>query len=163
MLKLPRTTRTPASFTRKRSVPGRLTRSAATLMLAAALALQVQASRAAEAVVVIVNRSNPNVIDRSFVVRVYTGAVKGWPDGSPVFALDQHEGTEARKSFGDSILEKSQANLKAIWSQNIFTGKGYPPKLATPDEEMKRIVASNRHAIGYILESSVDDTVKVVK
>ncbi|MGE0311718.1 MAG: hypothetical protein AB7P21_08905 [Lautropia sp.] len=135
----------------------------ASLALGAALSLHAAPCGAAEAVVVIVNPANPNPVERSFIVGVYTGAIKGWPDGSPVFALDQHENTEARKTFGDTILGKSQANLRAIWSQNIFTGRGFPPKLAAPDDEMKRIVASNRHAIGYILESKVDGTVKVVK
>ena len=50
----------------------------------------------------------------------------------------------------------------ALWAQNIFAGKGLPPKVATPGAEMKRLVATNRNAIGYIRASEVDDTVKVL-
>ena len=127
------------------------------------LAIAAPQFAVADQVIVIVNKDNPNHVDRAFVLRIYTGAVKGWPDGSPVFALDQNEGSPVREQFGSAVLGKSQANLRAIWSQNIFTGKGYPRKLATPDEQMKRIVANNRNAIGYVLESSLDDSVRALK
>lgn len=116
----------------------------------------------ADDVVVIVNKDNSNVIDQTFIVRVYTGALKGWPDGSPVIAFDQAEDTPARELFCTSVLRKSAANVKAIWSQNIFTGKGLPPKIESPDAAMKRAVAANRNAIGYVRLSQVDNTVKVV-
>jgi ABC-type phosphate transport system substrate-binding protein len=115
----------------------------------------------ADEVVVIVNKGNPNVVDIDFVRRVYTGSLKGWPDGSPVLVFDQSEDTETREVFSNIMLRKSMANLRAIWSQNIFTGKGLPPKLASPDTEMKRIVAAERNAIGYIRRSQLDDSVKV--
>ena len=116
----------------------------------------------ADDVVVIVNKGNANSVDSDFVRRIYTGALKGWPDGSPVLALDQSEGTEAREQFSNTVLRKNMANLKAIWSQNIFTGKGLPPRLASPDAEMKRIVAAEPRAIGYIWRSQLDDSVKAI-
>jgi ABC-type phosphate transport system substrate-binding protein len=116
----------------------------------------------ADEVVVIVNKDNPNAVDVDFVRRIYTGSLRGWPDGSPVLAYDQSEDTEAREQFCAGVLRKSMANLKAIWSQNIFTGKGLPPRVASPDAEMKRAIASERNAIGYIRRSQLDDSVKVV-
>jgi ABC-type phosphate transport system substrate-binding protein len=116
-----------------------------------------------EEVVVIAHRDNPNTVSAEFVVRIYTGAIKGWPDGSPVMAFDQPEDAEAREAFCTAVLRKSPANLKAIWSQNIFTGKGLPPKVAGTDEAMKRMVAANPNAIGYIHASQVDGSVKVLK
>ncbi len=111
---------------------------------------------------IIVNNDNTFPVDREFVVRVYTGTIKGWPDGSPVFALDQPDDSEARQLFCTTILRKSVANVRAIWSQNIFTGKAFPPRVTTADGEMKRIVANNRNAIGYIRASQVDSSVRVV-
>jgi len=116
----------------------------------------------AEDVVVIMNKDNPNAVNTSFVVHIYTGAVRGWPDGSPVMAFDQAEDAEAREVFCTAVLRKSAANVRAIWSQNIFTGKGLPPKVVGADAAMKRMVAANRNAIGYIHASQVDDTVKVL-
>lgn len=131
----------------------------APLALAAALAA---AAAHGEEVVVIVNKDNPHAIDRAYVGRIYTGALRGWPDGTPVQAFDQAEDSEPRQVFNATVLGKSAATLRAIWSQNIFTGKGLPPRVATPDTEMKRAVAANRNAIGYIRASQLDGTVRAL-
>lgn len=115
-----------------------------------------------EEMVVITNLENANVIDRAYVIKVYTGAVKGWPDGSPIFLLDYGQDSELRKIFYTTVIGKSPAAMRAIWSQNIFTGKAMPPRVTQEDNEMKRIVASNRNAIGYIRASQMDRTVKVI-
>ena len=113
-------------------------------------------------VVVIGNKGNPNAVDKAFVIKVYTGQTKTWADGGPVFAIDQGVDSAIRADFYSSILGKSSANMKAVWAQNIFSGKGLPPKIVDPDTEVKRTVGANQNAIGYIKASSVDDTVKVL-
>ena len=126
------------------------------------LLFAAQGAMAEEEVVVITNLENANVIDRAYVVKVYTGAVKGWPDGSPIFVLDYGQDSELRKIFYSRFIGKSPAAMRAIWSQNIFTGKAMPPRVTQEDSEMKRIVAGNRNAIGYIRASQIDRTIKVV-
>ena len=130
------------------------------LALLAGAALNVSAWAAD--VVVIVNKANTNVVDKGFVAKIYTGETKNWPDGGPVFAIDQSEDNPIRAYFYSRVLNKNIANMKARWAQNIFSGKGLPPKIVNPDAEVKKIVSSNKNAIGYINASSVDDTVKVV-
>jgi len=130
----------------------------ATLLVATILS----ASASAEEVAVIVNKSNANPVDRALVVKLYTGAARSWPDGSPVFVLDQAEDSLARAEFYAQVIGKSAATMKAIWAQNIFSGRGLPPKLANPDVEMKKLVSANKNAIGYISASAVDDSVKVI-
>jgi ABC-type phosphate transport system substrate-binding protein len=130
------------------------------LALLAGAALSVSAWAAD--VVVIVNKANANSVDKAFVVKIYTGETKSWPDGGPIFSLDQGEDNPIRADFYSSVLGKSIANMKAQWAQNIFSGKGLPPKVVNPDAEVKKIVSTNKNAIGYINASSVDDTVKVV-
>ena len=144
---------TPAAKTRLRGV---------LVALGVAALLMIGAPVRANDVVVIVNKLNPNAVDLEFVRRVYSGSLRGWPDGSPVLAFDQAEDAAVREQFCSTVMRKSMANLKAIWSQNIFTGKGLPPKVVSPDAEVKRRVASDRQAIGYILRSQLDDTVRVV-
>ena len=113
-------------------------------------------------VVVIVNKANVNAVDKALVVKIYTGQTKNWPDGGPVFPIDQGEDNPIRADFNQSILGKSNGNMKALWAQNIFAGKGLPPKIVDPDAEVKKIVNTNKNAIGYIRSSSVDDSIKVV-
>ena len=131
------------------------------LALAFTLAFTATAARADE-VVMIVNKDNPNVVDKQYIARLYTGAIKGWPDGSPAFPVDQMEDSEARAVFYATVVGKSPASMRAIWQQNIFSGNGLPPKIASPDAAMKRLVATNRNAIGYILLSQLDASVKVI-
>ena len=133
--------------------------------LAAALAfvLNCNANLArADEVVVIVNKNNTNIVDQQYIARLYTGAIKGWPDGSPAFPVDQMEGSEARAAFYATVVGKSQSTMRAIWQQNIFSGSGLPPRIASPDAAMKVMVATNRNAIGYILASQLDASVKVI-
>lgn len=131
-------------------------------IIAFLLGMLLYAPAQADNVVVIVNKENTNPINRALVIKIYTGATKGWPDSTPAFPLDQEENSPVRNSFYTDVLNKSSAAMKAIWAQNIFSGKGLPPKQVNPDIEMKKWVRSNKNAIGYINASSVDDSIKVV-
>lgn len=131
-------------------------------MAALLLGALINSPAQADDVVVIVNKGNTNPIDRALVIKTYTGATRGWPDGTPIFALDQDDDSPIRADFYANVLGKSRAAMRAIWAQNIFSGKGLPPKLANPDAEMKKLVSSNKSSIGYIRATSVDDSVKVV-
>jgi ABC-type phosphate transport system substrate-binding protein len=117
----------------------------------------------ADSLIVIVHRDNTHSIDLAYVNKIYSGALRAWPDGSPVMALDQPEDTELRALFSSQVLNRSIANMRAIWSQNIFTGRGLPPKVISLDSEVKRIVSSNKQAIGYISASQFDSNLKVVE
>ena len=130
------------------------------LALLAGAALSMSASAAD--VVVIVNKANANAVDKALVAKIYTGVTKSWPDGGPIFPLDQDENSPIRADFYSSVMGKSTSNMKALWAQIIFSGKGLPPKIANPDAEVKKVVSTNKNAIGYIRASSVDDTIKVV-
>jgi ABC-type phosphate transport system substrate-binding protein len=132
------------------------------LLTALFLLNPLNVAAADDAVVVIVHKDNPHAIDRNYLVAIYTGRLKGWPDGSPVFPLDQSDGSSVREAFYLHFVGRTAANMQAVWAQNIFSGKGLPPKIASPDNEMKRIVSTNRNAIGYIRASEVDDTVRVL-
>ncbi len=127
-------------------------------LVAMGLASQVLA----DDIVVIVHKDNAQAIDLNYVKQLYVGAVRGWPDGTPAFVLDQPDGSPGRELFSTSVLRRSPANVRAIWAQNIFTGRGLPPKIAA-DEQMKHIVAGNRNAVGYIRASDVDASVRAIE
>jgi ABC-type phosphate transport system substrate-binding protein len=113
-------------------------------------------------VVVIVNKANDSAIDKALVSKIYRGETRTWPSGGAIAAFDLSEDNLLRDDFDSSIVGKSEASLKTLWAQNVFSGKATPPKVVGNDAEVKKAVASNKGAIGYILSSSVDDTVKVV-
>lgn len=112
--------------------------------------------------VVVVGSSSPiGASSENDVVKAFLGKKKEL-GGVSVVPIDQGEGNPARNDFYANIVKKSEAQLKSYWSRLIFTGKGQAPQVVGGDAEVKSMVASNPNLIGYIDESAVDGSVKVV-
>jgi ABC-type phosphate transport system substrate-binding protein len=127
------------------------------------LALCVTATHAwAGDFAVIVNKDNTAPVDKGTIVKIYSGELKSWKDGSAILAVDLPESNPVRASFATEVLGKTVANIKALWAQMIFSGQALPPKQASSDEEVKKLVSANKGGIGYIKASEVDDSVRVV-
>ena len=124
-------------------------------VLAAVLAA-VMAPAQAE-LVIIVNPQNP-------ATRIFPSqAAQFFLGGSVQFTpVEQADGSPIRAEFCKKVLEKSPDQVEAIWSKIVFTAKGKPPKQYKSSAEVKKAVADNVNAIGYIEKSAVDDSVKVV-
>jgi ABC-type phosphate transport system substrate-binding protein len=76
--------------------------------------------------------------------------------------VDQAEGSSIRNDFYQKLADKDAAQVKAIWSKLVFTGKATPPKEFKSSADVKKAVADDPKAIGYIDKSAVDDSVKVI-
>lgn len=76
--------------------------------------------------------------------------------------IDQAEGSSIRNDFYQKLTDKDAAQVKAIWSKLVFTGKATPPKEYKSNAEVRKAVADDPKAIGYIDKSAVDDSVKVI-
>jgi ABC-type phosphate transport system substrate-binding protein len=127
------------------------------------LALSVTAAQAwASDFAVIVNKENTAPVDKDTIVKIYSGELKSWKDGSAILAVDLPESNPIRASFATEVLGKTVANIKALWAQMIFSGQALPPKQVNSDEEVKKLVSANKGAVGYIKSSAVDDSVRVV-
>ncbi len=126
-----------------------------TALLASALA--AAALPASAEIVVIVNKDNP--ASRMFSEQ----ASQFFLGKSAMFTpVDQAEGSKIRADFYQKVADKDPAQVKAIWSKLVFTGKATPPKEYKSNAEVKKAVADDPKAIGYIDKSAVDDSVKVI-
>jgi len=76
--------------------------------------------------------------------------------------IDQAEGSPIRNDFYQKLTDKDAAQVKAIWSKLVFTGKATPPKEYKSNADVKKAVADDPKAIGYIDKSALDDSVKVI-
>lgn len=76
--------------------------------------------------------------------------------------VDLADSSATRNEFYQKVAGKNQDQMKAIWSKIVFTGRGFPPKEYNSYAEVKRVVAADAGAIGYIDKAAVDDTVKVI-
>lgn len=118
----------------------------------AAAALNAQAET-----VVIVNKANP-------ATRMFSEqAAQFFLGKSAMFTpVDLPENSTVRAEFYHKLADKDTAQVKAIWSKLVFTGKATAPKEYASSAEVKKAVAADPKAIGYIEKSAVDDSIKVI-
>ena len=116
-----------------------------------------------ENIAVIVNTENSSNISRDDIRFIYKGQLKAYANGIEVVPLDQKDGSKVRKVFLNKAVGKTNGQYKRFWTRKIFAGKGVSPKVIKGgDNKVKERVVGNRSAIGYISESSVDKSVRVV-
>ena len=132
------------------------------LIAATAIAAATLSNALANDVVVIGHKDNANAVDKAFLAKAFTGETRSWPDGGAIAALDQGDDNPTRAAFYTAVVGRSAAQVKAAWAQLVFSGKATPPKVIDGDAEVKKAVAANKLAVGYIKPSSVDDSVKVL-
>jgi ABC-type phosphate transport system substrate-binding protein len=127
------------------------------------LALMLAAGTVAGEVVAVVAAGNPvTALSKNQVVDIFLGKSNRFPDGSMAVPIDQAEGSAARDEFYLSFAGKSAAQVNAHWSKIIFTGRGQPPREVANGAEVKKGLADNPSAIGYIERGQVDASVKVL-
>ena len=116
----------------------------------------------AQVAVVASAKSEIPTLTRDQVAALYTGNSFTFPNGSSATLLDQSESNEVRKLFYGKVTDKSASQIKSTWSRLTFSGKGTPPKEMANSAEVKKQVATNPNAIGYIEKNAVDGSVKVI-
>ncbi|MRV70276.1 phosphate ABC transporter substrate-binding protein [Duganella sp. FT92W] len=132
------------------------------LLLAAALGLPGAHARAGE-LVVIVSAHNPvTALRADQVADIFLGEAMRFPDGAEVQALDQALNTPQRNEFYQKVASRTPALMKAYWTKRIFTGRGQPPRELSSSIAVRKAVADNPGAIGYVERAAVDASVRVV-
>jgi len=111
-------------------------------------------ARAGDIVVVMAPGAAP--LSKDDVSKVYVGRNK---DLKPI---DLPETSPVREEFYKKATGRDLSQIKAVWSRLAFTSEGTPPKSVADDGAVKKAVASDPKAIGYIAKADVDSSVKVV-
>src|SRR5688500_9982814 len=121
------------------------------------------ASLASAEVIVVVSANSPvATLTAAQAADIFLGKAKELPGGGAAVPIDLTEGSAERDEFYTSIAGKSAAQMKAYWSKIIFSGKGQPPEEVAHSAAVKKLLAGNPNAIGYIDKTAVDGTVKTV-
>jgi len=76
--------------------------------------------------------------------------------------LDQSSSAPIKAQFYQTVTGHDLAQIRALWSRLIFTGRGLPPKELPDAAAVKKAVAADLKAVGYIRKSEVDSSVKVI-
>jgi ABC-type phosphate transport system substrate-binding protein len=124
------------------------------------LALQLSAPAQADIVAIVSAKSSVTHLTPNQVADIFLGRTSRFPDGSPAVPVDLSDGAGER--FYAKIAGKTPAQIKAYWSKIIFTGRGQPPKAVPTARDMKKFIAENIDAIGYMDSAMVDDSVRVL-
>lgn len=117
----------------------------------------------AEVVVVVSPQSSIRTLSKSQVADIFLGKARRFPNGAEATPVDQAEGSQARDEFYMTFTARSQAQIKAYWSKIVFTGRGQPPFAVSGAAELKRRIAANPGAIGYIDRSQLDSSVREIR
>jgi ABC-type phosphate transport system substrate-binding protein len=122
-----------------------------------------QAAVRAEDVVPVVSAKSPiTALSPAQVADIFLGKTNRFPDGSPAVPLDLAEDSPERDRFYAQYTGKSPAQVKSHWAKIIFTGRGQPPRQVASARDMRKLVAENPNAIGYIDPGLVDASVRVL-
>lgn len=118
-------------------------------------ALQLVAGNAfADSLVVITNAAGP-AVTKEQVADVYLGKSKS------LKPVDLPNSAPAKAEFYQKVSGHDLSQVKATWSRLMFTGQGQPPKELPDAAAVKKAVAADPKAVGYIAKADVDGTVKV--
>ena len=114
------------------------------------------------AVAVIVHPDNDVDISLSEIRSIFLAKSTFYPDGSEPIVYQLNADDASSAVFNKKALKKSNSSLNSYWARMLFSSQGKPPKELTSSLDMKRIVAQNKSAIGYIDASEVDSSVRVL-
>lgn len=120
------------------------------------------ASARAEVVVIVSAKSPVKSLTPEQTTKIFLGKVVVFPDGQSALPIDQPEGSPARDEFYSKVVHKSPSQLTAYWAKVIFTGDGRPPNLQPDNLSVRKAIALNPNAIGYIDKSAVNRSVRVI-
>lgn len=112
-------------------------------------------------VVVIVHPTNDSVMNMITIRKIFLGKTQSFLNGSKAVPIELRKGV-ARDEFLKIYLRKGDPQLHSYWTRVLFTGKATPPKSFDTELEIKTLVATNPNIIGFIDESLVDSSVRVV-
>lgn len=127
------------------------------------LALLAGSGTAFAGVAVVVGaRSGVAHLDADQVSQLFTGKVAVLPGAGQAVLVDQTEGSPVRDAFYSKVTGKNAQQVKALWSRLVFSGAAQQPRAVSSGAEVKKLLADNPNAIGYIDSSEVDASVKEV-
>jgi ABC-type phosphate transport system substrate-binding protein len=120
------------------------------------VAVLAMAARAHAGEIVVVMGSGAASLTKDQIASIYLGR------NNSLKPVDLPESNPLREAFYKKATDRDLAQIKAVWSRLAFTGQGQPPKELTDSAAVKKTVAADPKAVGYIDKADIDASVKVV-
>ncbi|HET9642274.1 MAG TPA: hypothetical protein VFP68_02705 [Burkholderiaceae bacterium] len=110
----------------------------------------------ARADIVIICHPSAGALSPEQVAEVYQGK------SNLALPIDLPEASGLRNDFYKKVTGKEPGQIKALWARLAFSGKALPPREMGDASAVKKAVAADPKAIGYIDKSALDASVKVL-
>lgn len=112
---------------------------------------------------IIVHPDNPvGSLSQADVMRLFLGKTRAFPNQSPASPVSLSAGSQLRGEFDTLVLNKTTNQVRAYWAQQIFTGRGTPPRELASEADILAHVAKHPEAVGYVSTRQVTPSVKSV-
>ncbi|HCV42197.1 MAG TPA: hypothetical protein DGH68_01845 [Bacteroidetes bacterium] len=131
-----------------------------TVLLVVILAIGTTATVQAQ-VSIIVAKSSTQKVSKEEAKDIFAGATAAWGNGAKIQVIDQSD-TEAGKKFYDEFVGKSANQVRLQWTKLVLSGQAQAPKKCGDDEAVRKAVAEDPNAIGYIQSNAMDGSVKEI-
>ena len=126
-----------------------------------AVLLSAQVSRAAGIVIIANSSVQESSIDAGSIQKIFLGKKSTWSDGSKVIPVMLQSGA-TREAFLKDFVQKSESDFKTFWMQNIFAGKGTPPKNFNTEAELVKFVQDTPGAVGFVAAGTATGNTKTL-
>lgn len=130
--------------------------------LIAAFVISLLSFNAFAGLVVIGNTASVDSLSKSDVQKLFLGKSTKLSNGANARIVELSDGSAGRIAFHEQATQRSEAQVQSAWSRLVFTGKAEAPIQVSDYAGVVSTVASNPNAIGYIDESALTDSVKVL-
>jgi ABC-type phosphate transport system substrate-binding protein len=113
---------------------------------------------------VVVNASNPvSSLSKDEVAKLFLKKTVSWKSGQSAAPVELPATAKVRESFAREVLNKSVAQVRSYWQQQIFSGRDVPPPEKPTEDDVLAYVRANPNAIGYVSRTAnIGRGVKIV-
>ncbi len=112
-------------------------------------------------VAVIVHPERSMALSQEEIAQIYLRRKRFWNDGSVIVPLNLPSQAPLREHFSQLVLNQTEPRLADYWNRLYFEGI-LPPATLASTEAVRRYVASDPNAIGYVPAAEVDASVRVI-
>lgn len=122
-------------------------------------------SAPAEPLVIVVNRLNPvDNLSTADLHAIFLGSRNYWSDGRRITLVMREPGEPERKVILHDVCGMTEDQFKVHFLRGLYTGEILvSPKTLTTPLGVRRFIFNVPGAIGYLRQSDVDATVKIIR
>lgn len=134
-------------------------------VFAAESEMGTEQSTATEPLVIVVNTQNPvdNLSSRD-LRQIFLGNRSYWSDGKRITIVMREPGEPERKAILRDVCSMTEEQFKVHFVRGLYSGEILTsPKILSSPWGVRRFIFNVPGAIGYLRQSEVDPTVKVVR